>query len=117
MARQAGFTSFLWDFLHILAVFTAHTPYSIWAVVSVDVERWRARIYTSWKTRRERRWPFPLPLLEKAYEIRVEHGQASREEDRVRILNSIAEEPLESEPDLQHPAYADVTCIKFEQRS
>ena len=59
---------------------------------------------------------FPLPLLEKAYEIRVEDGQASREEDRQRILNSIAEQPLESEPDLQHPAYAAVTCIQFEQR-
>ena len=67
------------------------------------------------KTNREA--AFPLPLLEKAYEIRVEDGQASREEDRVRILNSIAEEPLESEPDLQHPAYAAVTCIRFERRS
>ena len=67
------------------------------------------------KTNREA--AFPLPLLEKAYGIRVEHGQASKKPDRQRILNSIAEKPLESEPDLQHPAYAAVTCIKFEQRS
>ena len=60
---------------------------------------------------------FPLPLLEKAYGIRVEDGQASREEDRQRILNSIAGQPLESEPELQHPAYDAVNCIKFEQRS
>ena len=67
------------------------------------------------KTRREE--DFPLPLLEKAYKIRVEDGQASVEEDRSRILNSIAGKPLESEPELQHPAYDAVTCIKFEQRS
>ena len=64
------------------------------------------------KTNREA--AFPLPLLEKAYEIRVEDGQASREEDRVHILNSIAEKPLESEPELQHPAYTDVNRIDFE---
>ena len=66
------------------------------------------------KTNREA--AFPLPLLEKANGIRVEDGQASREEDRVHILNSIAEEPLESKPNLRHPAYAAVTCIQFEQR-
>ena len=65
----------------------------------------------------EREAAFPLQLLEKAYEIRVEQGEASVKEDRQRILNSIARNPLESEPELQHPAYADVTCIKFEQRS
>ena len=67
------------------------------------------------KTNRE--GAFPLPLRAKAYGIRVEDGQASVEKDRQRILNSIAGKPVESEPDLQHPAYADVTCIKFEQRS
>ena len=67
------------------------------------------------KTAREE--DFPLPLLEKAYGIRVEDGQASREEDRQRILNSIAEKLLESEPDLQHPAYTDVNWMKFEHPS
>ena len=57
---------------------------------------------------------FPLELLEKAYEIRVEQGEASMEEDRQRILNSIAGKPLESEPDLQHPAYDAVNRVKFE---
>ena len=51
---------------------------------------------------------FPLELLEQGYEIRVEDGQASQEKDRKRILNSIAAKPLESEPDLHHPAYGEV---------
>ena len=36
------------------------------------------------------------------------------EKDRQRILNSIAEKPLESEPELQHPAYDAVSRVKFE---
>ena len=92
-----------------------HCAYSvlIWAVVSVDVDPWRARAAA--KINREA--AFPLPLLEKAYKIRVEQGEASREDDRVRILNSIARKPLKSKPDPEHPAYDAVTCINFKQRS
>ena len=67
------------------------------------------------KTKREE--DFPLELIEEAYKIRVQDGQASVEKDRSRILNSIAGKRLESEPELQHPAYDAVNCIKFEQRS
>ena len=79
------------------------------------MEQWRARRLPFKKTRREA--DFPLALIEEAYKIRVEDGQASVPEDRSRILNSIVGKPLESEPDLQHPAYDAVNCIKFEQRS
>ena len=94
-----------------------HCAYSvlIWAVVSVDVDSWRARIVPWRKINREA--AFPLGLLEKASKIRVEQGEASREEDRVRILNSIAKKPLKSKPASQHPAYDAVTCMNFEQRS
>ena len=94
-----------------------HCAYSvrIWTVASVDVDPWRARGWPPMKTDREA--AFPLGLLEKAYKIRVEQGEASREDDRVRILNSIAKKPLKSKPASQHPAYDAVTCIIFKQRS
>ena len=79
------------------------------------MEQWRARWLPWKKTKREE--AFPPALIEEAYKIRVEDGQASVPEDRSRILNSIVGKRLESEPELQHPAYDAVTCIKFEQRS
>jgi len=79
------------------------------------VEQWRARFYPFKKTTREE--DFPLALIEEAYKIRVQDGQASVEKDRSRILNSIVGKRLDSEPELQHPAYDAVNCINFEQRS
>ena len=75
------------------------------------MEQWRARFLPRKKTEREQY--FPLELIEEAYKIRVEDGQASVPEDRSRILNSIAGKRLESEPELQHPAYTDVNRIQF----
>ena len=79
------------------------------------MEQWRARWLPHEKTSREQY--FPLELIEEAYKIRVEDGQASVPEDRSRILNSIVGKRLDSEPELQHPAYDAVNCINFEQRS
>ena len=79
------------------------------------MEQWRARSFPPHKTSREQY--FPLALIEEAYQIRVEDGQASVEKDRSRILNSIAGKRLESEPELQHPAYDAVSRVKFESSS
>ena len=101
----------------IVAAFIAPTQYSFgqsFLTLSVDVDPWRARSYPAAKISREAY--FPLKLLEKAYKIRVEQGEASVEEDRDRILNSIARKPLKSKPASQHPAYDAVTCRIFKQR-
>ena len=82
--------------------------------MSAAVDPWRVRQFPEDKTEREA--AFPLQLLEKADEIRVEQGEASVKEDRQRILNSIARNPLESEPELQHPAYDAVSRVKFEYK-
>ena len=53
----------------------------------------------------EREKHFPVGLLEKAYAIEVEKGQASVEKDRKLILNSITETDPKAEPDPAHPAF------------
>ena len=100
------------DFLQLGAVCIAHGEQSFEEVAAVEVDQWRGRSWSDEKPAREA--AFPLELLEKGHEIRVEQGQASWEEDRRRILNSIAGKPLESEPEVQHPAYTDVHRIDFE---
>ena len=99
------------DFLQLGAVCIAHGEQSFEEVAAVEVDQWRGRSYPSLKPYREA--AFPLELLEKRHEIRVEQGQASWDEDRRRILNSLTGKPLESEPELQHPAYDAVNCIKL----
>ena len=42
---------------------------------------------------------FPLRVMEKAYDIQIELAQASREEDKRNIMNSITKKPLDSTPD------------------
>ena len=54
------------------------------------------------KERREKH--FPVGLLEKAYAIEVERGQASVEKERKLILNSITSTDPKAEPDPAHPA-------------
>jgi len=57
----------------------------------------------------ERQEKFPMPLLEDALKVCLEEAEASREADRVHILNSIAEsEDLNAPPPLQHPTYKTV---------
>ena len=55
--------------------------------------------------KREREKHFPVGLLEKAYAIEVEKGQASVEKDRKLILNSITSTDPKAEPDPAHPAF------------
>ena len=56
---------------------------------------------TQIKAARER--GFPLELMEKGYGLDITKAKASRDEDRKRILNSIAGKELSSEPDLSSP--------------
>ena len=59
------------------------------------------------KLEREKR--FPADVFSKAWGVKLEEGKASRPEDRVRILNSIAqktEQQLDDEPD-QHSQHYD----------
>ena len=48
---------------------------------------------------------FPVGLLQAAFRIKVEEGQASVETDRRHILNSLTGMPLDSEPHLTHEQY------------
>jgi len=64
------------------------------------------------KHRREQ--GFPLELLEHGYVIDVTQGQASRDEDRVHILNSIAGLPVEMLDNAvaaSHPSYGSVNGV------
>ncbi len=45
---------------------------------------------------------FPVGLLQAAFDIKVEDGQASVETDRRHILNSLTGMPLDSEPPRTH---------------
>ena len=56
---------------------------------------------TQIKAARER--GFPLELMEKGYGLDITKAKASRDEDRKRILNSIAGKKLSSAPDLSSP--------------
>jgi len=55
------------------------------------------------KAKRERN--FPLDVIKAGLSVEVQRGQASMPEDRVHILNSIAGQPLENEPLLEHENY------------
>jgi hypothetical protein len=48
---------------------------------------------------------FPVGLLQAAFRIKVEDGQASVETDRRDILNYLTGMPLDSEPPLTHTQY------------
>jgi hypothetical protein len=48
---------------------------------------------------------FPVGLLQAAFRIHVEEGQASVETDRRHILNSLTGMPLDSEPPRTHAQY------------
>jgi hypothetical protein len=48
---------------------------------------------------------FPVGLLQAAFGIKVEDGQASVETDKRHILNSLTGMPLESEPPRTHEQY------------
>ncbi len=48
---------------------------------------------------------FPVRLLQAAFGIKVEEGQASVETDKRHILNSLAGMPLDSEPPRTHAQY------------
>ena len=65
---------------------------------AVDPESTAAR-----KAHRQAR--FPVGLLQAAFRIKVEEGQASVETDRWHILNSLTGMPLDSEPPLAHEQY------------
>ena len=56
------------------------------------------------KTRRES--AFPLERVRRAFEIKVSGAEASMEADRRRILNHIAERPLDAEPLPDSPHYS-----------
>merc|ERR1719359_1029033 len=51
---------------------------------------------------------FPVALIEKAYTIQVELGEASVEKDKTRILNAITGAEFDATPDLNHPAFGRV---------
>ncbi|CAE7395461.1 Trim71 [Symbiodinium pilosum] len=58
------------------------------------------------RRKRHRESRFPFELIQRAFDIRVEHADASRESDRRMILNSIAQmDDLAAEPALEHEAY------------
>ena len=63
----------------------------------------RAEDWESLKAHRQAR--FPVRLLQAAFHIKVEAGQASVETDRWHILNSLTGMPLDSEPPLTHAQY------------
>ncbi len=48
---------------------------------------------------------FPVALLEKAFGIKVEKGEASKKLDRIHILNALAGNPLDEEPPVTHPKF------------
>ncbi len=68
------------------------------APTKVDVELTAAR-----KAHRQAR--FPVGLLQAAFLIKVEDGQASVETDKRHILNALTGMPLDSEPPLTHEQY------------
>ncbi|CAK9076488.1 unnamed protein product [Durusdinium trenchii] len=62
-----------------------------------------------WAAKGQREANFPVELIQEGLRICISQASASREEDRRRILNSIAGQPdLDSIPDLEHPAYSQV---------
>lgn len=65
------------------------------------------------KTKREQ--AFPTEIVQAGLQVRVQDGEASREEDRMHILNSICRRPLHSPPVKQHPSYdminAKLRCV------
>jgi hypothetical protein len=66
--------------------------------IGVDLEHTAAS-----KAHRQAR--FPVELLQAAFDIKVEDGQASVEADRRHILNSLTGMPLDSEPPRTHAQY------------
>jgi len=59
------------------------------------------------RRKRHRESRFPFELIMKAFDIRVEHADASRESDRRMILNSIAQAAdLTQAPAFEHEGYA-----------
>jgi hypothetical protein len=54
---------------------------------------------------------FPVELLQAAFGIKVEEGQASVEADRRHILNSLTGMPLNSEPPLRHEQYDRINML------
>ncbi|CAE7298463.1 abpC, partial [Symbiodinium necroappetens] len=59
------------------------------------------------RRKRHRESRFPFELITKAFDIRVEHAEATRESDRRMILNSIAQAAdLSRAPALEHEGYA-----------
>ncbi|CAE7547709.1 TRIM71, partial [Symbiodinium sp. CCMP2456] len=59
------------------------------------------------RRKRHRESRFPFELIMKAFDIRVEHAEATRESDRRMILNSIAQAAdLSQAPALEHEGYA-----------
>ena len=63
-------------------------------------------IATYFKTCREE--GFPLRIMEKGYDIQIELADASREEDKRNIMNSITKKPLDSTPDPSDEAFSKV---------
>mmetsp|Transcript_43842 Transcript_43842/g.101285 ORF Transcript_43842/g.101285 Transcript_43842/m.101285 type:complete len:1039 (-) Transcript_43842:212-3328(-) len=51
---------------------------------------------------------FPMTVFNKAFGVQLEKGQASQEQDRVRILNSIAGLDLDAKPVEDHANYTNV---------
>ena len=58
------------------------------------------------KVDREKR--FPLRVMEKGYDIQIESAQATRDEDKRNIMNSITKKPLDSTPDPSDEAFSRV---------
>ena len=52
---------------------------------------------------------FPLRLMEKGYDFQIELAQASREDDKRNIMNSITKQPLDSTPDPSDEAFSRVS--------
>jgi len=56
----------------------------------------------------DRERAFPVSVFNKAFGVQLEKGQASQEQDRVRILNSIAGRDLDAPPLAEHGNYSAV---------
>ena len=59
---------------------------------------------------------FPLALMERGFSIDIAKAEATQEEDRLRILNSIAgkeEAELDTEPPTEHEKFSQVSSCMY----
>jgi len=75
-----------------------------------DDVQWRS-IGGAFAFKANRENEFPLDLMHKMLQSHLQNGQASQEEDRIHILNSLVQNPdLNSEPPTSHERYDELNC-------